>query len=443
MTERIRFATRDTFRSLRTRNFRLFFVGQLTSQVGNWLTLIAQTLLVYRLTESGVAVGILTACQWAPTLVIGAWAGLVADRSDKRRLLIVVQSFAMLQSFVLAGLALMGDPPLAAIYVVAALGGVALAFDNPSRRSLVVELVPEEDVPNAVSLNSALMTMARVIGPALAGLLITTVGFAWCFAIDGVSYLAVIAGLVLMRPQELRPGPVTERGRRQVRDGLAYVKRVPELWISLAMMAIIGTLAFNFQVVMPLFVKRTFDGDDSTFTWLFSIISIGSVIGALSTARRAAMGIREVVVASAAFGVSMLLLAASPSLALAFPIGVALGWTSIAFMIASTAIVQLRADPVMRGRVLALQSIVFLGSTPIGGPILGVTCEVFGPRAGLAVGGFAAVAAAAFGAYAAQRWRPSQSSTSATTSSRFVSLNNSWRAPEYARNDTSVSPTAQ
>jgi len=403
MTERLRAFSDETFRSLRVRNFRLFFVGQLVSQVGNWLTMIAQTLLVLHLTGSGIAVGILTACQFAPVLLLGAWAGLVADRSDKRRLLILVQTLAMAQSFVLAALASMGDAPVGAIYAVAVLGGVALAFDNPARRSFVVELVPEDDVANAVSLNSALMTLSRVLGPALAGLLIATAGYAWTFAVDGLSYLAVIAGLGFIRPVELRRAPLTERGRRQVREGLAYVRRVPELWISLAMMAVLGTFAFNFQVVMPLLVKRTFDGTDATFTLLFSVISLGSFAGALATARRTDVGLRRLITTSGAFGASMLALAVTPSLALAFPIGVAVGWTSIGFMVASTAIVQLRADPTMRGRVLALQAIVFLGSTPVGGPILGAVSEGFGPRAGLVVGGVAALGAAAFGAGAARR----------------------------------------
>lgn len=405
MTERLRGVTRETFRSLHERNFRLFFAGQLVSQIGNWLTMIAQALLVLRLTGSGVAVGVLTAGQFAPVLLIGAWAGLVADRSDKRKLLIAVQSLAMVQSFVLAALAFMDEPPVLAIYAVAVVGGFTVAFDNPARRAFVVELVAEEQIPNAVSLNSALMTAARVIGPAFAGLLIATVGYAWCFALDGLSYVAVIAGLWMIRTADLRVGPMTERGRRQVRDGLRYVRRIPDLWIPLVMMAVIGTLAFNFQVVMPLFVKRTFGGTDTTFTWLFSVVSVGSLLGALSTARRSTIGVRHVVVASAAFGVAMLVLAVVPSLALAFPVGVAVGWSSIGFMTASTALVQLRADPVMRGRVLALQAIVFLGSTPVGGPILGWISESFGARAGLGVGGVAAIAAAAFGANAARRTR--------------------------------------
>jgi MFS family permease len=393
----------ETFSSLRIRNFRLFFLGQGISQIGNWLTLITQTLLVLHLTGSGVAVGLLTACQFAPVLLFGAFAGLIADRSDKRKLLITVQFFAMAQSFALAALALMGDPPVLAIYAVASLGGLAMAFDNPARRAFVVEMVPEADVNNAVSLNSAIMTSSRVIGPALAGLLIATAGYSWAFALDGLSYIAVIVALWMMNPAELRPAPVAERGKRMVRAGLAYVRRVPDLWIPLAMMAIVGTLAFNFQVVLPLLVKRTFHGDDTTFTLLFSIISIGSLVGALSTARRSRITIRHIIVASTAFGLAMLALSITPNLAWTYPIGMVVGWASISFLTASTAIVQVQAAPEMRGRVLALQAIVFLGSTPIGGPIVGFVSQEWGPRAGIALGAFACLFAAAFGTVAARR----------------------------------------
>ena len=386
-----------TFRSMRLRNFRLFFGGQLISQTGNWLTLIAQTLLVLKLTDSGLALGLLAAAQFGPVLVLGAWAGLVADRSDKRKLLLIVQSFAMLQSFVLAALAFQDSPPVVAVYIVAVFGGIATAFDNPARRAFVVEMVPPSDVQNAVSLNSALMTGSRIVGPALAGLLINTVGFGWCFAVDGISYLAVLAGLWLMRPDELRPAPVSPRGKGQVRAGLRYVRSMPELRVPLVMMALIGTFTFNFNVVMPLLIQRTLDGDDGTFTLVYSVLSVGSLAGALVSARRTSVGVRAVAVSAAAFGGSMLLLAATPSLAATFPIGLLVGFTSIAFMTSSTAIVQLRSDPSMRGRVLALQAMVFLGSTPIGGPILGVICEVIGPRAGVLVGAIAALGAGFYG----------------------------------------------
>jgi MFS family permease len=393
----------STFSSLKYRNFRLFFTGQIISQVGNWLTLIAQTLLVLKLTNSALMVGLLTGCQFAPVLLFGAFAGLIADRSDKRRLLMIVQALAMVQSFVLAGLAFMDNPPVLAIFAVAFCGGIATAFDNPARRAFVVEMVPESNVQNAVSLNSALMTSSRIVGPALAGLLISTVGYGWCFTVDGFSYIAVLVALWMMRPADLRRPPVAKRGKGQVREGLRYVRTVPDLWIPLAMMAIIGTLSFNFQVVLPLFATRTLGGDDTTFTLLLSVISVGSLTGALVTARRKTIELRHVIVAAAGFGLAMLALAAVPGLGLAFPVAMLMGFVSIAFMTASTAIVQVRADPSMRGRVLALQAIVFLGSTPIGGPIVGAICQELGARAGLVVGGVAGLAAAGWGTWAGRR----------------------------------------
>jgi MFS family permease len=395
-----------TFRSLRVRNFRLFFVGQLVSQVGNWLTLVAQALFVLHLTDSGVALGLVAAAQFAPVLVLGPWAGLVADRSDKRRLLLTVQAVAMLQSFALAALAFIGDPPLAALYVVALVGGITMAFDNPARRSFVVEMVPEEDVTNAVSLNSALMTSSRVVGPALAGLLIATVGYGWAFFGDGLSYVAVLVSLWLIRADQLRRPPVTRRGKGQVRAGLRYVHSQPDLWVPLVMMAVVGTLAFNFQVVFPLFVTRDLGGTDMMFTLLFSVVSIGSLVGALATARRTSVDTRSVALASIAFGAAMAFMAVVPGPAFAFAAGLLVGLGSIAFLTASTSIVQLRADPSMRGRVLALQAMVFLGSTPIGGPILGAVAEHLGARYAIGVGALAALGAGLWGLSVLRRRPP-------------------------------------
>jgi MFS family permease len=385
------------FRSLGVRNFRLFFTGQLISQVGNWLTLVAQTLLVLKLTDSGVALGLLAAAQFGPVLLFGAFAGLVADRSDKRRLLLWIQTFAMFQSFALAALAFMGRPPLLAIYGVAVLGGFATAFDNPTRRSFVVEIVPKRDISNAVSLNSALMTGARVVGPALAGLLVTTLGFGWAFALDGLSYLAVLAALLMMRPSEIARSPRAERAKGQVREGIRYVRTVPDLWVPLVMMAIVGTLAFNFQTVVPLFATRDLGGTDVTFTLLMSVVSVGSLAGALWAARRTVITIPMVSWSALGFGLSMALFAIAPGQPIAFAVALLVGLSSITFMTMSTAIVQIRANPVMRGRVLALQAIVFLGSTPIGGPIVGVICQQFGARYGLALGALGALGAGLWG----------------------------------------------
>src|SRR4051794_4905958 len=243
--------------------------------------MVALTLFVLHLTDSGFAVGLLSACQFGPILVLSAFAGLVADRTDKRRLLLVTQSLEMLQSFALAALAFTKDPPLIALFGVALAGGCLLAFDNPARRSFVTEMVDADDVPNAVTLYSALVNSSRIFGPALAGLLVVTVGFGWCFTIDAISYSAVLAALLMMRTAELRKIPVTPRGRGQVREGVRYVRSVPELWIPFTMLAVIGVFSYNFSVVFPLFVERALHGSDATFTLVYSVFSAGSLIGAV------------------------------------------------------------------------------------------------------------------------------------------------------------------
>jgi MFS family permease len=393
----VRAAAHDIFRSLRYRNFRLFFTGQLVSQVGNWLTLVAQTLFVLKITDSGIALGVLAAAQFGPILILGPWAGLVADRSDKRKLLLTVQTLAMVQSFAMAALAFSGSPPVGAIYAVAFFGGITMAFDNPTRRSFVVEMVPQEDINNAVSLNSALMTSSRVVGPALAGLAVSTVGFGWAFLGDGLSYLAVLAGLWMMRTEELRPAPVTPKAKGQIREGLRYVRREPVLFVPMAMMAVVGTLSYNFPTVFPLFTIRDLGGTDSTFTLLFSVVSIGSLIGALFTARRTVVSVRRVCLASLAYGATMAVMAVVPNTAAALVVGVVLGLASISFIVSSTAIVQTEAAPEMRGRVLALQAMLFLGSTPVGGPIVGWVAEEFGARYAVGLGAVAALGAGLWG----------------------------------------------
>lgn len=397
MTERLHLAASDTFRSLRHRNFRLFFAGQLISQTGTWLSMITQTLLVLHLTDSAIALGLLTAAQFGPMLVLGAWGGAVADRADKRRLLIAVQSLAMAQSFALGLVVLTHNASVPAIFALAAFQGVLNSFDNPTRRAFVVEMVPADDLPNAVSLNSAIMTGSRVVGPAAAGALVLAVGYGWPFVLDGLSYVAVIVGLALMRPAELYRSAPTPRGRGQVREGLRYIRSEPYLFVPLVMMALIGTFAFNFSVTLPILVSGPLHGGTATFTLLFSVLSLGSLVGALWTARRTTVTAAHLVQSASAFAVTMVLLALSPNLLAVFPAGILLGLASIAFMTTSTAIVQLLAGPAYRGRVLAIQSMVFLGSTPIGGPIVGWITDARGPRVGLLVGAVACAAAAVYG----------------------------------------------
>ncbi|HEY2813024.1 MAG TPA: MFS transporter [Acidimicrobiales bacterium] len=395
-----------TFRSLRVRNFRLFFTGQLISQVGNWLTLVAQTLLVLKLTDSGIALGALAAAQFGPVLILGPWGGLVADRSDKRKLLLIVQTIAMMQSFALAVLGFSHSPPVLAVYAVAFIGGTTMAFDNPTRRAFVVEMVDQDDMNNAVSLNSALMTTSRVIGPAVAGLLVATVGFGWCFLLDGLSYIAVLVALWMMRTEELRAAPPTRRGKGQVREGFRYARSVTAISVPLVMMGVIGTLSYNFQTVFPLFATRDLHGDDTTFTVLFSIVSVGALIGALGVARRTVISVRTVAMTALGYGVGLSAMAIAPNQAIAFVLAPLLGFSSIAFLTASTAIVQIEAAPEMRGRVLALQAMLFLGSTPIGAPIVGWVSEQFGARYGIGLGAVAALLAGAWGLARARRCGP-------------------------------------
>jgi MFS family permease len=249
------------------------------------------------------------------------------------------------------------------------------------------------------------MTSSRVIGPALAGALVITVGFGWCFLLDGISYIAVLLALYLMRTDELHPSPVTPRAKRQVREGLRYARSVPALWVPLTMMAVVGTLSYNFQTVFPLFATRDLHGTASTFTLLFSVVSVGALIGALSVARRTTISVTTVARTSVAYGIALALMAIAPNEPVALVLGLVLGVTSIGFLTASTSIVQMEASPEMRGRVLALQAMLFLGSTPIGAPIVGWVAEEYGARDAIGVGAIAALGAGLWGLSVVRRTR--------------------------------------
>jgi MFS family permease len=393
-----------TFLSLRNRNFRLYFIGQLISNTGNWLTNVALILLVLRITGSGLAVGILAACQFGPILLLSAWAGALADRSDKRRLLLVTQSLEMTQSIGLAILAFMPHPPLVGLYVLAVGGGTLLAFDNPLRRSFVTEMVRAEDIPNAVVLYSVIVNVARIFGPALAGLLVVTVGYGWCFTLDATSYLAVLLCLLLMRPAELRRRPRTPRAKGEVREGLRYVISMPVLWISFSMFVAIQMLSYNFSVTLPLFVTKALHGPGSDFTILYSVFGFGAVVNALVVAHRALVRIRHIVLGAAALGCAMLILAFVPGVGFALPAVFLVGMACILYLTATTAIVQVEAKPEMHGRVLALQTVIIGGATLIGAPALGWIADTMGGRAPIMLGGIVCLAAATFGYFATRHY---------------------------------------
>ncbi|HEY4964144.1 MAG TPA: MFS transporter [Candidatus Saccharimonadales bacterium] len=395
---------KNTFSSLRIRNFRLYFFGQIISNTGNWLTNVAIILLVLSITHSGLDVGILAACSFGPILLLTAWAGSIVDRSNKRHFLLLTQSLEMMQSFALAILAFMPHPPLIGIYALAILGGMFLAFDNPLRRSFVSEMVPKEEVPNAVVLYGLIVNISRIFGPALAGLLVVTTGFGWCFTLDGLSYIVVILCLIAMRPAELYLRPVAAKTRGAVRAGVQYIKSVPVLWINFVMLLIIGIFSYNFTVTLPLFVTSALHGNTTAFTLLYSIFSLGAVVGAIIIAKRQIVQLKHVIIGSFALGVAMLLLAAVPNTKLATPAIFILGLASILFMTATTTVVQVKTRPEMLGRVLALQTVLLFGTTPIGGPLLGWLSDARGGRMPILLGGIAAVITGIFGYYANKRF---------------------------------------
>lgn len=413
MTERLKTASDDTFRSFASRNFRLFFGGQIVSQAGTWMQSVAIVWVVLELTGSGIALGLVTAAEFLPVLVLGAWAGVIADRVDHHRVMVATQVAFLALALTLSVLTLTGRIDVPTLFALSLVFGVINAFDNPSRRALVVELVPQADVPNAVGLNSALMTGARVVGPAAAGLIIAGPGAGVAFAVNTVSYLAVIAALMRMDRSQFRSSPRVAKAKGQIRDGFRYVWRTAELRLPLIMLAVIGTLAFNYQVTLPLLAERTFGGTASTFTLLFATMSVGSVAGALVVARQTDLGLGFLVRAGTGLAVATLSLALAPNLPLALLAALAVGFTNVELISGANAVVQLRAAPAMRGRVLALLGVVFLGSTPIGGPVAGFVAQTMGPRVAIAVGGLGTAAVVTWTARSARALLDDQPPTTA------------------------------
>jgi MFS family permease len=386
-------ALRRSFSSLSIPNYRRYFLGQIVSVSGTWVQTVAETWLVLKLTNSGLAVGVAAALQFAPMLLAGAWGGAIADRFPKRRLLTITQIAMAVPALTLFALTASGAITLAMLYLLIFARGMVLAVDNPARQSFLVELVGPDNVLNAVSLNSALINSARIIGPAIAGVLITTVGVAPCFAVNAVSFLAMIYALRRMDRAQLNAAPVTERAPGQVRSALRYVRATPELWIPLALTAVVGTFTFNFQILLPLMASFTFHGDAGVYALLTTAMGIGAIGGAIANGSRARVRPAMLVGASLAFGGLVVALAGAPSELVAVIALVPVGAASVAFSASVNSALQLAVAPAMRGRVMALYSVVFLGSTPIGAPLMGWLANAAGPRAAFALGGVVALAA--------------------------------------------------
>lgn len=390
---RTRAPLRRSVASLQVPNFRRFFCGQVVSVSGNWMQIVAEAWLILSLTSSGIALGVSTALQFLPILLLGAWGGLLADRFSKRRLLMVTQTLMVLPALTLFVLVATGAATLWMVYALVLARGLVTAVDNPTRQSFISEMVGPANVVNAVSLNSILVQTARITGPAAAALVIATSGVAACFALNAVTFAAMIVALTRMDPEALHAGPPAARARGQIREALKVVRADRALWVPLATMGVVSALAYNFQTVLPLLARYTFAGSAGTYALLLGAMGVGAIAAALAGGARGRTSPQLISGAAIAFGTGLALTAAAPTLALALAALTLVGAASVTFTNAVNSHLQLSAPPALRGRVMALFGVVFLGSTPLGAPLLGVVCEYAGARAGLAVGAFGAITA--------------------------------------------------
>jgi MFS family permease len=381
-----------TFTSLAIPNYRRYFTGQVISISGNWMQTVAEMWLIVQLTGSGVSVGLVAGLQFLPVLLLGAWGGLLADRLPKRRLLMLTQALMAIPALALFVLYERGAVTVWMVFALVLVRGTVNAFDNPARQSFVVELVGADRVVNAVSLNSVVVHTARIAGPAAAGAVIATLGVGPCFLVNGLSFVAMLIALRWMDVEALQPARILARERGQLRSALAHVRSTPELLVPLAMMVVVGTLSYNFQVLLPLMARFTWHGDASTYAALTIAMGVGSVSGALVSGARNRVTPRLLVGAVLGFGVIELAVAAAPVLWLQLVLLAGLGAVSVTFAASVNSSLQLAVEPALRGRVMALYSVVFLGSTPIGAPLVGWLAEVGGPRSGLVLGALAALA---------------------------------------------------
>jgi MFS family permease len=383
------------FRSLRVRNYRLYASGQLISLTGTWMQRVAQDWLVLTLTNSGTALGIVTALQFGPSLLLGMWGGVLADRGDKRRLLLATQSALALVALTLGVLDVAGVVRYWHVLVLATALGLVAAVDTPVRQAFVIEMVGKDDLPNAVAINSTIFNSGRILGPAAAGLMISAVGTGWAFVANAASSLAVLGGLVLMRTSELHPSTPVERARGQLREGLRYVRRRSDLMLAMVLVFIIGTFGLNFQLTTALLAKQVFHQNASGYGMLSTAVAVGAFVGAVLATRRTTRPTQLFLVLSAlGFSVLEIVTGLMPTYASTALLLVPTGLAMLTFTTAANSSVQLGVAPTMRGRVMALYLMCFMGGTPVGAPLIGWLAGAFGPRWGLIGGGLVCLLAA-------------------------------------------------
>ena len=374
--------------SLSVRNYRLYFWGYSVSVAGTWMQTLALAFLVLRLTGSGTDLGLATAARYLPLVLLGPFGGLVADRYDKRRLLYLTQSASALVAVAFAVLAALGRADVATVVGLSLALGVLTVFDNPARQSLIGELVPRDQLANAVTLNSVSVNLARVLGAAVGGALVAGVGLTACFALNAVSFVAVLVSLAMMRESELNRVARPPREKGQVRAGLRYAGRTPALLLPLVMLTVTGTLAYEFPITLPLVARGAFHGGAGTYGLMAAVMAVGAVTGGLVTAAR---GNRRragtLAFAAVGWGVAIIAAAIAPNLAWELVALLFVGYGSISFNSLSKTALQLAAEPAMRGRVMALWALAWGGTTVVGGPLVGWAAQEFGSRSSLVVGG--------------------------------------------------------
>lgn len=386
----------NTFSALKIRNYRLYFIGQAISLCGSWMQSIAQGWLVIQLTGSGTALGLVMALQFSPIFFLSPWGGIIADRYSKLRLLYLTQSVYGILAAIFGALIATDSIRLWMVYVFALFWGLVNIVDNPSRHSLMAETVSADRLANAVALNSAEVSLARAVGPAIGGVLIIKIGLAACFISNAISFMAVIVVLLMIRVNEMRnaTGASHDQAKGTLKEGLAYVRATPSLGHTLLMVFIVGMLCYEFPVTLPLFAKFTFGGDAELYAWMAAAFGSGSFIASLLIANRKEIQQRKLMSASLWLAVSMFLASLAPNVGLALFAIFVIGVASVNFLSLGYTVLQMECRSEMRGRIMSLWSMAVLGSTLIGAPVVGWVSEYGNPRWGLVVGGAASIAAA-------------------------------------------------
>jgi MFS family permease len=391
------------FAALSSRSYRIYISGQSLANTGAWMQSIAQDWLIFNLTHSSTAVGVTMALQFLPILLLGLPAGAMADRLPKRRILLTTQSLNAGATLALAAITISGAARAADVYAFALLSGLIFAFDGPARQSFVTEVVPEGQLRAGIALNAAVFQATRLIGPAIASLLIVSVGTGWVFAVNAACYLGPTIGLLLLRPSDLHPAPAAAKAQSTVAAAVRYLRGRPDVLWTIFLVGMLGTFGLNFPIVLTAMAKSTFGGGASTYGLFNIVLGLGSAVGAVLAAAGARPRIRAIVTTAALFGILQAVAALVPDLPSFLVLLIAMGLVNLVCQAMANASVQLAVEPELRGRVMGLYMLVFIGGTPLGAPVIGAVTSHFGARTGMLVCGVVPALAAVVVAVATVR----------------------------------------